>query len=1083
MALILPKLSNLIHKSNRNEIWQFFGGESTTVDAQIISVSPFVVENDGITYLLTSNIESVNIAAYDYVLLTSKKPERKDFNANTIKIKRWLKHPVFLDLTPKQVAASWKGKFNFIKEDEEANPKIHGLRPPQIGALHSILAHIQNCDDKAIIVMPTGTGKTETMLSALVANECEKLLVSVPSDSLRAQISNKFITLGLLKKFGIIEDDCANPIVGILNCGFQTPQLLQDFISRCNVVVSTMDILTDCSNEQKTILKDSFSHFFVDEAHHSEARTWKELIEKFNKEKVFLFTATPFRNDGKSLDGKIIFNFSLRKAQEQKYYKQINYLPIREYNKKLADEKIAAQAVEQLKSDIAAGYNHILMARCISKSRAEEIFEYYQKYPEHNPVVVYNGIAGLNSRIEAIKNGEHSIIVCVNMLGEGFDLPNLKIAAIHDERQSLPITLQFIGRFTRESFDELGNASFITNTAYPPINKELDQLYARNSDWNLLLPRLSENATQREINIKEFLDGFQNLDESQVPFDEIDPALSTVIFKNNSSEWNPANWQSGFQGIESYEHIFSDINQEKNTLVIVLGKIGKVEWGNFETVKNLQWDIIIIHWDLRPNINRVFLNTSIKGFSSNALMDAIFGQGETSLITGMNVFRIFHDVNRLTLYNVGTRKGIGQDITFQSYFGKGVQDGIRELEQGTLIKNNIFGVGYKEGEKVSLGCSVKGKIWSYLRGNLDELTKWCKGIGEIVENDAIDPNIVLQHTLAIEKISQRPNVMPILVDWHPSMYEYAEERFQFDFDGNLFDLSDVELNIINPSTNANLQFSLDTEEHSVQFEIQLGINAETQEKYFEILKINQFNCAVLWGNKSAAIRDFFQKFTPTIWFADGSQLLQNLYVRLKTSPGTIPLEHIVTDDWNDVNIAHESQDIAPYIQDSIQYYFINKIRNDFQVIYDDDGKGEIADIIGINDLDEVIDIHLYHLKYAKNGQRGNDIDNFNQVCGQAQRSLKWKHRGGKEFFNHLFKRKTKTLNGVSCSRIIKGTEDDLEDLLNEAKYTKPMNFHIYIVQPSLNKATASEDILLLLGNVHHYLATVGNIRLKVYTSP
>lgn len=1080
MELILPEISKLIYESNKNEIWQFFKKDASLDDAQIVSTTPFVIVNNNNNYLLTSNIEDENIDDYEYVLLTSKKPKRGDFNANSLKFKRWLKHQLFLDLTPNQIVKSWKNKFNFIKENEEAN--IKGLRPPQMGALHNILGHIQNPEDKAIIVMPTGTGKTETMLSALVANECKKLLVSVPSDSLRTQISNKFITLGLLKEFGIVGNDFINPIVGILNGGFQTSQELQEFISMCNVVVSTMSILTGCSNEQKTILKDTFSHFFVDEAHHSEAKTWKELIEKFDREKVFLFTATPFRNDGKSLQGKVISNFSLRKAQEQKYYKRINYLPIREYNKKLADKKIADKAVEQLKSDLEAGYNHILMARCMSKSRAEEVFEYYQKYPEHNPVVIYNGIAGLKNKVEAIKNGVHSIIVCVNMLGEGFDLPKLKIAAIHDERQSLPITLQFIGRFTRESFDELGEASFITNIAYPPINEELDQLYARNSDWNLLLPRLSENATQKEINIKEFLDGFQNLDESQVPFGEINPALSTVIFRNNSNEWNPADWQSGIPGIESYEHKFSDINQAKNTLVIILGKIEKVEWGSFETVKNLHWDIIIIHWDLRPDINRVFLNTSLKGFSGNLLMDAIFGQEQTSRITGMNVFRIFHNVNRLQLYNVGARRGIGQDITFQSYFGKGVQDGIRELEQGTLIKNNIFGIGYKEGDKVSLGCSVKGKIWSYLRGNLDELTKWCKGIGENVENDAIDPNVVLKNTLAIEKISQRPNVMPTLVDWHPSMYEYAEERFQFDFNGNQFDLSDLELNIMNPSTDANLQFSLDTEEYSVQFEIQFGINAETQEPTFQIVKINQTNCTVSWGNKSAGITEFFQQFTPTIWFADSSQLVRNLYVKLKVLPPRISLDHIFTDDWNGVSIGHESQDIAPYIQDSIQYYFINKIRNDFQIIYDDDGKGEIADIIGINDSEEAIDIHLYHLKYARNGQIGNNIDNFYQVCGQTQKSLKWKHREGKTFFNHLLKRQTKTLNGATCSRIIKGTEEDLENLLNQAKYTKPMNFHIYIVQPSLSKANASEDILLLLGNVHHYLATVGNVELKVYSS-
>ena len=104
------------------------------------------------------------------------------------------------------------------------------------------------------------------------------------------------------------------------------------------------------------------------------------------------------------------------------------------------------------------------------------------------------------------------------------------------------------------------------------------------------------------------------------------------------------------------------------------------------------------------------------------------------------------------------------------------------------------------------------------------------------------------------------------------------------------------------------------------------------------------------------------------------------------------------------------------------------------------------------------------------------------MCGQAQKSLNWKYRNGKDFFDHLLRRIVKTKNGVSCSRIIKGTEANLELLLNAAKWTKEMKFHIYIVQPSLVKGVGSENIMLLLGNTHHYLHTVGNVELKVYSS-
>jgi hypothetical protein len=222
--------------------------------------------------------------------------------------------------------------------------------------------------------------------------------------------------------------------------------------------------------------------------------------------------------------------------------------------------------------------------------------------------------------------------------------------------------------------------------------------------------------------------------------------------------------------------------------------------------------------------------------------------------------------------------------------------------------------------------------------------------------------------------------------------------------------------------------------------------------------------------------------TPLFWFADGSQLMQNQYVKLRKQADHIPLDQIISQQWVGVNLSRESQGIHPYLQNSIQYRFIEQIRNQYEIIYDDDGSGEIADIIGINDSASHIDIHLYHLKYARNGQVGNNIENFYQVCGQAQKSLNWKYRPGREFFEHLFKRKIKTRNGQQCSRLVKGTEDEMEYLLNAAKWTKELRFHINIVQPGLAKAGASADILQILGTTAHYLHTVGNVHLQVYTS-
>lgn len=71
-----------------------------------------------------------------------------------------------------------------------------------IGALHAIQAYWTVTDATATIVMPTGTGKTKVMLSILVSCRCPKLLVVAPTDALRAQLAEKFVTLGVLKMPG-----------------------------------------------------------------------------------------------------------------------------------------------------------------------------------------------------------------------------------------------------------------------------------------------------------------------------------------------------------------------------------------------------------------------------------------------------------------------------------------------------------------------------------------------------------------------------------------------------------------------------------------------------------------------------------------------------------------------------------------------------------------------------------------------------------------------------------------------------------------------------------------------------------------
>ena len=189
-------------------------------------------------------------------------------------------------------------------------------------ARSTIQAHWTINVDPATVVLPTGVGKTETMLSVLVAERCQRLMVVVPTDALRTQIAEKFLTLGLLKSptFGVVLDEARFPVVGTLNKRPTDVPQVDSFFRKCNVIITTMPLASQCSPEVMQRMAELCPCLFIDEAHHVGAPTWKAFRDGFAKNRVIQFTASPFRNDDEPIGGKRIFTFSLCHAQEQNYF-------------------------------------------------------------------------------------------------------------------------------------------------------------------------------------------------------------------------------------------------------------------------------------------------------------------------------------------------------------------------------------------------------------------------------------------------------------------------------------------------------------------------------------------------------------------------------------------------------------------------------------------------------------------------------------------------------------------------------------------------------------------------------------------
>ena len=186
-------------------------------------------------------------------------------------------------------------------------------------------------------------------------------------------------------------------------------------------------------------------------------------------------------------------------------------------------------------------------------------------------------------------------------------------------------------------------------------------------------------------------------------------------------------------------------------------------------------------------------------------------------------------------------------------------------------------------------------------------------------------------------------------------------------------------------------------------------------------------------------------------------------------------------DWDKTNIRKESQGVSK-AEDTIQFKVIESIKgNGYNLIFDDDGSGEISDIIAIKVEDETINIDLFHCKYSKEDLPGARIGDLYEVCGQAQKSINWK-TNSERLLRHILRRENlREKRNPGTSRFEVGDKNTINSLINMSRvYSTKMN--VYIVQPGMSKNKATDEQLELLGVTKTWLWDMLGVKLYVIAS-
>lgn len=271
-----------------------------------------------------------------------------------------------------------------------------------------------------------------------------------------------------------------------------------------------------------------------------------------------------------------------------------------------------------------------------------------------------------------------------------------------------------------------------------------------------------------------------------------------------------------------------------------------------------------------------------------------------------------------------------------------------------------------------------------------------------------------------------------------------------------------------------MRFKICSEETHIEYNLTLSGNGH------DFPPVGTKSIAIEQTRKSTSLRDFFNKTPPKIWFVDGSSLAGNLYTKLRKDFNPYPREEIQTWNWSEVNLKKESQGITKEV-DSIQYRVIRELeKNNYDIIFDDDGSGETADVVCIRNYQDTIWVEFYHCKFSLEETPGARIGDLYTVCCQAQKSIHWM-KNPNELFNRLLKRNATREREKKVGRFERGNQDKLWKI-KELSRRIPMKLKIFIVQPGLSKSRASAPQLRFLSVTQNYLMETGNVSFGVIAS-
>lgn len=945
-----------------------------------------------------------------------------------------------------------------------------GFRLGQVGALHAVLAHLTVHDDPAIVCLPTGYGKTSVMMALPLLLDVNRVLVVEPSDALRRQVSSHFRELSTLRRIKVIDPDTPNPSVLRLEGKPRDPEAWR-VLEEHDVVVSTPASSSPAVAPGAS--PDLFDLIIFDEAHHAPADTWAAFMEHYRSARFVFLTATPFRRDGRIIPGKLAYRYPVMKALQEGAFQPISVLaaPVEDIlDDEHVDKAIADLAVQQFRADAEAGYDHRLFVRAATISSARALVPLYK---------------GLGVNVEAIDSkvskrtqddcerrlisGELQGIVCVDMFGEGYDFPKLKIAALHAPHRSLVPTIQFIGRFARVD-GATGRGTLITPLAR--VQNATAALLKEGVD----LARMIDDAAAAELvgdaEAQALLERLPVRRTAESDYDAVSPlalelyAHVRVFHCSQAPEFSAIG-----DRINRHVRIMKQWSSDEGTVSLLLtADENPPGWATSDVLSNIRHDAFLFVY--HPATQRCYIGSTRRTEKIYlGLMNKVCPKAHRAL-SYEETSRARAGLQAVKFYNVGLKNNTvnSQAETYRTLTGPAAERAVNVGDGRAYSQGHYFGSGMSGESKETIGASSSSRIWSNQRLTVSEFLDWVEIIDARLAGTTPFEITQLDLVRAATTLRQLPDTV-IAATWPKAGFK-ANHRIRCRIDGDVRvayrRLSDWEFcEFESRPQNARLFFSLMSDGIGVRMCFSLGQgNMVTQLDERATLEIE--SAVDSW----MPLADWLSEHSPIFYAADKSSFegmnlmaAPDLQTRALAEGDTeviswegcdVTIEFLVDDGTPRALERREQLAGRATVQEHLERHLLGQA--DVVALFYDHRSGEAADYIAVRVGPKGdVTVSLYHCKGAGGPPGGGRVGDIYEVAGQLVKSVYY--CDASILLAHMEDRMH--VRYASPSRFLRGDFNTLRELVGATLATK-LSFAVVGVQPGIRRSMVSERLVDLM---------------------